>query len=224
MRYVILCFLVLNLHSLLGQVICDESQTTDLLGDYPPGCFMCVPFLGGNNIGYTPDDTIRYDFPCGKVENSVWYSFYSRDEGGVLVSVFVSQCNLDKGVELAIFDENLNRVSDCISIGNHSDGRLDVVLPARKLFHIMIDGIDGDECVYGLFNNLNTSVSVNAIRLNTIKKNFCLGAEVCFIRDRDFALEAYEWEIPIEDSLVSGGVNEEEVCLYFKLQEQSLLI
>lgn len=216
MRILIWCFLVLNFQVVFGQILCDSLPLTNQYGDYPPGCTLCSATLIGNNIGYTPDDTISYDFVCGDVENSVWYSFYSRGEGFSALGFVANECSLGNGVEVAVFDKKLKQVGDCISI---KDGTFRVLVksfPARELFYIMIDGIDGDECEFSISPSLTAGEGSEDIYVIPSNSNYCIGAEVCFYRRRDFAFETYQWNVPAVDSIISGGIEEEDICLYFK--------
>ncbi len=216
MRLIFICLFVVNFCAVFGQVLCDSISNNDKYGDYPPGCTLCSDFLNGNNIGYSPDDTISYDFSCGEVENSIWYSFYNVGQTLGFVEIEVSDCNLNKGLEVAVFDENFNRISSCFSIQNFNRRRISIPSIAPKLLYIMIDGIDGDECNFNLSNNLQQGILLRKIVRTPAQDSYCLGAVICYSSDRNFVSESHEWQIPISDSIVSGGVNEDEICLYFK--------
>jgi len=216
MRYVLICLLVVNFYNSYGQLLCEEVSSTDLIGDYPPGCNLCFATDNRTNMGYTPDDTISYDFPCGEVENSIWYSFDSRGNGNISLRIVTSDCTMGKGLEVAIFDEDLNRVSDCVFVDPQTNKGIFIRDTILQQYHLMIDGIDGDLCEYRITNNSVSGLRSDRIYVDPPDANYCVGTEVCFEIGRDLALETYEWSVPTTDSIISGGIDENKIRLYLK--------
>ncbi len=81
--------------NLIGQNIC----TNGMISDHPTGCIPCnydleIIVPGGritsnrtdiiyyNTDEFTPD-SIAYDFPCGTVDRSAWFTYFANNDGAV---------------------------------------------------------------------------------------------------------------------------------------------
>ncbi|MEZ4948520.1 MAG: hypothetical protein R2784_03880 [Saprospiraceae bacterium] len=83
------------------------GRSSDML----PTCEMCGPIYIGSTAGFSPD-TFPYDFPCGNIENSQWWSVTTI---GTTMSFTVvpENCSNNKGLEIALYDIDLNLVTTC---------------------------------------------------------------------------------------------------------------
>ncbi len=192
-----------------------------MLGDYPPGCTICSSPVRGHNIGYTPDDTISYNFFCGEVENSRWYTFSTGRFNSIEITLTILSYTTGDGLEMAIFDENLNVATSCASLKNGNSITLVYRLNTNQTYQILIDGIDGDECEFELFVNSNPGGDRRELEQSPADQNYCIGVEVCFEIEPDILNEQYYWNLPSSDSIISGGgIDDTTACLYFKTSGQ----
>lgn len=209
---------ILFCQPIYGQVSCDENVVGK---DYPPGCFIC-PTVKGNNTGYSRDWNISYEFDCGDIDNSVWYSFYFQPTGWAQLNIPVSNCKKGKGIEVAVYDEDLNLVIGCETIEN--DSLLNLVINGFEVapgaYNLLIDGINKDECEFEItidYGTMNDHIEP-FLRTRPDLQNYCIGSEVCIERKwtSDYVY-LNGWAVPTEDSIISGGESkDEEVCIYFK--------
>ena len=63
-----------------GQIACDNRTISPEFNDEPLGCILCDGSISFNNDGYTPDE-IEVTLPGSEVENSIWFSFYTNENG-----------------------------------------------------------------------------------------------------------------------------------------------
>ena len=159
-NFFLLLFCCCFLQNLSGQNICPPIIGDTLINDEFPGCLLCEPFYQGTTRGYTPD-SVNYDFPCGTVENSQWISFYPEMDGSVTIAFLTINCINSKGVEAIVYDENLNKLSDCIAAEDDisENIRLEGLDPLKK-YYIMLDGIDGDECDFIFVSSFNFELRI----------------------------------------------------------------
>lgn len=181
---------------------CGESS------DYPPGCHLCGPIYIGSTRGFTPD-TVSYDFSCGNIENSQWLSFtsYSTD---VSITILATNCLNDKGVELGLYDINLNQLGTCFSSNNGNvPGNISAsgLIPGDVYF-IMVDGKDGDICEFTLTKTGGGPTapppSPPYIRAYPDKEEYCPGEIVRYRVFHDFPTSFHEWETPSNGLILSG--------------------
>jgi len=138
--------LVLIYFNTNAQTICDPSSTNLQIQDSSPGCLICDEILNGNNAGFTPENPINFSIECGTIENSVWYSFYNRAGTRGTLELMVENCKKDKGLEIILFDENLNPILDCSSARELGPLIRFPFLEPWGLYYVLIDGNSGDEC------------------------------------------------------------------------------
>lgn len=115
-----------------------------------PGPYICWPYItniSGNTAGSTPD--VAPGSFCTTVENNSWFSFSPclRKVSFTLVS---ANCKNGSGLEAAIFDRDLNLVSNCYSSGGVDLGGIITAenLVPGQVYYFMIDGFRGDDCEY----------------------------------------------------------------------------
>ena len=132
---------------LFAQTPCLPGLDGTHAGDAPPGCTMCGPIYQGHMNGFTPD-SVSFDFPCGTIENSQWLSLFPDRHGTIAVTILSSDCLHGFGIQFAIYDKNLNRVSDCVSnrTANLPENLMVTDLDPLESYLLMIDGNAGDEC------------------------------------------------------------------------------
>jgi len=214
MRFSIFVFLMFVFQNSYSQLSCEDDNLALNQGDYPPGCVVCSPIVTADNFGYTSDDTLQYDFPCGAVENSIWFTLFTSTDGQLSFNMTAKNCKNGSGLEAAIYDKDLNKVSNCFSLFNDVSTTFYVALPESKTYYLMIDGIDGDECEFGFFvNGLIRNQNVNGF-ISSSKPKFCTGEKICF--EPQFLGTKYNWTVPATDSIISGGgIRDEEICLWF---------
>ena len=218
--YLSVFFLVLLLEA-FSQTPCLPVTNGYPAGDLPPGCTVCDTNYEGTTAGFTPD-SFSVDFPCGTVENSQWLSFYADSVGILSITILTADCLLNQGVEFALFDSNLNRVSDCVASGGTGlppNITVDGLTPGN-LFFLLIDGVNGDECLF----QLSQSGAIGSgyphapvrIRAEPEASRYCLLAEVCFSIDPIPGAIEYLWEVPANlDSLSGGGLLDTFFCVKF---------
>jgi len=211
MRFLILCFFILIFQNTYCQIDCRDAG---IGSDYPPGCAICNRVISGDNIGFTPDDTISYDFPCGAVDNSIWYTFMTNPNGRVFIDANASDCKKDLGLEMVIFDTNLKRVSSCLSVVDNFQNYT-INLEGSTTYYLVVDGIDSDECGFSIdLGGLGFSASGFLQTIPRLAK-YCVAGEICF--SPTVAGIEYQWKVPPDDSIVSGGgPTDDQVCLWFQ--------
>ena len=134
---------------------------------------------------YTPD-TLDFDFPCGKVDNGLWFSFYSDLDGNYIAYVNQTQCDKNEGVEIMVYDENLNPISSCKSSRNVGPVFINLRdLEPKVRYSFLIDGINGDECQ--LFIDLQTEPEARLV--DTV---ICPGSCVTF--GDSCYYESFKWD------------------------------
>ena len=203
---------------IFGQVICSESLPSGGFTDEPPGCLFCGNILNGTNDGFTADAKV-VDFPCGEVENSLWFSIQSGTQRFFDISAVVRNCNSAKGLEMAIYDSDYNLVSNCTKLieGTTANGQFGNIEP-NSLYHLMIDGVDGDICDFGILIDKGTRITPR-LATDQVRNTLCLGAEVCYIVSSAGENAEIQWNLPPEDSLIAGGgLSDTTACIYFQTE------
>ncbi|MEZ4948528.1 MAG: T9SS type A sorting domain-containing protein [Saprospiraceae bacterium] len=183
--------------------------------DNPPGCLMCGPIFVGSTEGFTPD-TFSYDFPCGSIENSQWISILSSSTN-ISAIIVASECLNDDGVELAIYDKDLNLVGNCFSPQNWNDpGNISASgLNYGEIYYIMVDGKNGDFCDFTLTVTGGISDppggAPQGIQSNPDRTTFCVGSEVTYSLKINGLATHIQWEIPPNGEIISGAGTDEIV-------------
>lgn len=205
-----------------AQPPCLPAQDGIPAGNDAPGCSLCGPIYQGSTMGYGPSAPGSAGFPCGTIENNQFISIIADDTGTLEATILASNCQNGQGVQLIIYDQAFNPVSNCFSPqginlpGNVLAGGL---TPGEQ-YWIMIDGFAGDICDILLTVSGGISIGPPAppgpFTITPDTSPLCPGAVVCYsIDDVDGAFE-YEWRIPANATIVSGGgLNDTEVCVEF---------
>jgi len=181
----------------IGQDRCFSSPGT-LDNDEPPGCTICLSPLQGRTVGYSPD-SISYDFPCGEIEGSQWFSLYASLEGKLEILITSTICQNEKGLEAAIYDKEFNRVSNC-GILDSSVVSLTLEVENPKIgvpYYLMIDGIENDDCEFSVLPIESFSRNILFLEAFTLDKEprYCLGEEVCLTFPSVLGAISYNWNI-----------------------------
>lgn len=185
--------------------------------DEPPGCVMCGPIYLGSTGPYSPG-TPGPTFPCGTIENNFWLSIIAGSTD-MSATILASDCQNGQGVQLLIYDQNLNPVSTCFSSGgNNIPGNVSAsgLIPG-EIYWIMVDGFAGDVCEVTLTVTGGVSTGPpdppGPITANPDVQPLCPGAEVCYsIAPVNNATE-YEWEVPDNATIISQDEN--QICVRY---------
>ena len=206
-------FLLVSIFS-FAQDICDYVIEKVYPGDYPPGCWHCGEFgVAGHLKEYTPD-TLSINFPCGEIEKSAWFSIHTGKNNFFRFDPTV-YCDLGSSVEMAVYNEDLSLVSDCYEIGGFEE--FIVPLSRGKRYFVLINEIEGNECVFG-FNCFDESCyqPIEELMITPNWGQYCVGSELCFNKPIDSGSNPKNWTIPLGDSLISGGKEGDlEACIQF---------
>ena len=193
-------------------------QGCGIASDEPPGCVFCGMYMGSTN-GYTPDVT-PHGF-CGVVENNQWLSFVARDTLATITILTFSPCQNGRGVEMALFDLDLNLVSSCYSSGgiNQSGGQITANnLTPGELYLLMIDGYEGDVCSFTLYSYGGLSLEFPLIDGSIASfpdiTPVCRGTHVCYSVTPARNATHYNWYIP--GATIISGQYTNEVCVIWQ--------
>jgi len=172
-------------------------------------CNICGNGFVGNTAGFTPDNA-NFSFPCGTIENSQWATFTAASSS-VSVSINASNCSNGSGLEMAIYDQNLNLVSNCFSsAGSNMSGTLNPTnLNPGQEYLILIDGFGGDICDFSisLMGNVENlpPLPPGEITNDALPgREVCVGQQVCYSIPPVANATAYEWVVPQNGRIISG--------------------
>lgn len=214
MKTLILSFLMCFSTLTIGQEICSDWDEI-YPSDNPPGCWNCWDAFHDLSTGDYNPDSLNIEFPCGEIENSAWLTYYTGEFDILYPLIFVNSCSQGSGLELAVYDDSFNLVSNCKSIFPNTD-LFEIYIPDLKKgsrYHVIIDGIDGAICN---FSGGGSYSPLKELKASPELKRYCVGGEICF-QLIDLGLSALTWELPPGDSLVSGGnEGDTEACIYLK--------
>jgi len=176
--------------------------------DEPPGCSICFSTFQGKTGGYTPD-SFNYDFPCGEIEGSQWFSLYASLEGKLEILLTSEKCQNQMGIEAAIYDENFNRVSNC---GVTDNAAADLTLVAENLdlgvpYFLMIDGVENDDCEFSILTIEHFSTNLLFLEPFTLdnEPRYCIDEEFCLTFPPVLGAISYDWNIDQGFEILSGG-------------------
>jgi len=200
---------------LIGQtVVCNPGMGGVEATDEFPGCRMCVNLYQGNNGSYTAD--ANPNTACGSVENSLWLSFIADDSGEFEATFLSSNCTNGQGLELSLFDVDLNNIG-CFDGNGPGNITASGLLPG-EVHYVMIDGNNGAACDFTfIINSGGTNFGAPA-RVDEIvadqEGNLCVGAEVCYSIEPVANASSYIWGIPTIATVIDGGgLTDEFVCV-----------
>lgn len=172
-------------------------------------CNICGNGFTGSTAGFSPDNA-NYSFPCGTIENSQWASFVASSSN-VNAQITALSCSSGLGLEMAIYDQNLNLVSSCYSSGgtNLSGGVSASGLNVGQRYLIMIDGFGGDNCGFTLSLVGNAAnlppVPPGPVTNNLgIDREVCVGQEICYSINPVQNASAYDWVVPANGRILFG--------------------
>lgn len=203
------------------QTACLPTANGQPAGDEPPGCFLCGPIYQGSTAGFTAD-SLGFDFPCGNIENNQWISFIADSSGSVSMAAIASNCSLQKGIEIALYDTNLNLISDCFtSSGTNVPALINTsIFSPGEIHFAMIDGLDEDECDFLI--TMSDGICVKPppapkfFQVAPDYKVICPGTEICYTVSPTIGATEYNWIIPPNGTVTSGGqIHERSVCVLY---------
>lgn len=169
-------------------------------------CIICslAGLYQGNNGPYGATG----DFSCGIPHNSAFVSVIANSNGSIEATVLTSNCNTGEGLQLILFDAAGTEI-DCFSVGGSPTANVSASgLVPGALYTFQIDGFNGDACDFTIIvTGADTGIIPDPpgeIRMDpdTI---LCPGAEVCFEIDPIAGASFYEWELPNNIRITSGG-------------------
>ncbi|MEZ4950872.1 MAG: hypothetical protein R2784_16035 [Saprospiraceae bacterium] len=176
--------------------------------DDPPGCFMCTNVYSGSNAGYGPG-VPGPTFPCGSIENNLWLSVIA-DGSSISVNVLVGTCANNQGLEVMIYDQNLNPLNPCFGGGGTGPGQVANVsasgLTPGEVYWIMIDGFAGDVCDFTVTaTGIQTSGTPVATPSISGPVSACPGAVGTYALTSQLPNNpTYNWTVPAGTRILSG--------------------
>jgi len=203
------------------------AQTVPICGaatDRPPGCLICTPVYTGGTLGFGPTGAGLATIPCstdGDIDNNQFLVVVADATGSISVNVVPTFCANNQGIEVTILSLRPQALLGCgASSGNAP--LIPVTASASGLvpgeaYGIMIDGYNGDICNFILTVSGAAFVSPPSPPLEIRMEpeiDLCPGSRVCFSIDALPDVESYEWGIPSNMRILSGGgPNDLEVCV-----------
>ena len=196
-----------------SQNFCLPAIGGELASDEPPGCTFCSNIYQGSTEGFTAD-TIVQNFSCGTIENNQWLSVQADFSGELELRIETKNCDNQEGIEVALFDQNLNMV-ECASIRDLMDWQITDLIRG-EIYWLMIDGQNGDICDFVITRILQRGF-INWKTTNAGRRQVCPGAEVCFRASLEFPALQYEWKIDSSGLTIlsGGGLRDSFLCVRF---------
>ena len=201
-------------HLCVAQNPCFPTPTGVFAGDEPPGCEICGPIYLGNTGGFTAD-TLGLDFPCGTIDGNQWLTIRADSTGKLIFSALISGCSDGSfGIQMAVYDMNLNRVSNCFSdgggIGLPGSFNVRDLIPGEQ-YLIMVDPfVEGGSCEFFLTFSAFGVGEANIDNPEPIKSSpdrnlFCSPNRAVFSIPRVDSATAYQWSVPGGVEIMAGG-------------------
>lgn len=199
---------------------CDIVFVEQFIGNNPPGCQWSVPIYSGTTEGYTkslPSDDL---FPCGTIENNHFTSVIPDSTGIINITFIPETCDNGQGLEVIFYDINFTPVSSCFSIDAPAQEIIKVEnLVPGQVYWMMIDGIDGSECVFFFTSNKSWDPPQHIppiVMPNINSQTICPETEICFTATpRGFSL-GFNWRFTDNAQIISGGGQQDDfVCMTF---------
>ncbi len=169
-------------------------------------CIICnlAGIYSGNNGSYPPTGS----FSCGIPHNSAYVSVISDANGVIDATVITDNCITGEGLQLILWDDSETEI-DCFSVGGSLSATVGASgLTPGALYTFQIDGFDGDACDFSIIvSGANTSSlpdPPSPIKM-TPDTTLCPGAEVCFEIDPINNSNRFEWTLPANIRVTSGG-------------------
>lgn len=194
-----------------AQVGCDEPPCM-------PGIVYCNQ-VSGSSAGYTPGIPGPV-FPCGTAENNQWFSIVA-DSTTVMVEIDIYNCEIGAGLQMLLYDQNLNPVSNCFSEEGQFTGSIIATdLQVGEIYWLMIDGWAADICDFDLLITGNQIMEGDTVPnpgpLSTPNNSIqvCTETEICFSSSPNVPGQIYFWDFNLPVEYVSGR-NTNSVCVKF---------
>lgn len=203
--------------NIFGQLRCITNSNGNHDNDEPPGCTICDEAIIGNTAMKTAEN-FNFDFPCGEIENSQWFSLFANSQGQAGVKIILGDCQIGNGIEAAIYDKDFNLVSECKS---HNQTNFPFWVSAEnlignRLYYLMVDGNQNDNCFFTVETPIpppTSNLSVGDVTSSN-ESILCPGMEVCFSISPVSKALAYEWEsTPGHPIITGGGSMDTFVCI-----------
>ena len=184
-----------------------SSDTPISAFDESPGCYLNTFPFETNNFDATAEST-PFNFPCGTIENSMWFSMLADPNGEINLLLDGESCLDNEGFEAGLYDMNLNRVGGCSSIiGINSCLQINYhSLTPGEVYQLMVDGYEGAQCKFTIRKRVDIqsdfNITLNGKRIDT---QICPLAEVCFSVDKIENVKEYIWTVNRTPQNVTGG-------------------
>ena len=209
----LICLGILFAFTLFAQDPCPPFSNA-APGATPPGCRICSSTVIADNAGYGPGQA----FDCGVPHNST-YQYIVADSSGALSATFLaSNCQTGDGLQLIVFDAATGAELGCFSSQGAITGNVQVGgLTPGGIYIIMIDGFNADVCEYTLIVQGGASTgppdAPGPMRADP-DTTLCPGAIACYEIDPVNGAETYDWTLPQNVTIISGGgPNDTRVCV-----------
>ena len=204
MKAVFTFLLVFFVQVLMGQFICPPFGSGNEIPDEPPGCTICGSTVIMSNEGAT-SDTTDYE-SCLEIENSLWFTYFENGSGSMKAVFSTEDCIKGEGLEMAIYDEDLNCLVFFSEPGLET-GNIELrgLSPGKRYF-IQLDGINGDVCDFTLViqNQGGVPDPPEPIKVDP-DTTLCPGAEVLYWINSVPQAISYHWSFPDNLDLIEGG-------------------
>jgi hypothetical protein len=158
---------------LFAQPPCGSNPAAnDICGSATPICNL-NGYCGNTSASYTnwvssSNHTSETNTPlgaifCATIQNNSWIKFIASSTSAVF-SVWVSNCSINKGVQMQIYSTNdcynFTAVSNCWNPQTPTNGQITATgLVPGQVYYFMIDGTNGDNCDYVIAANSGVTTS-----------------------------------------------------------------
>lgn len=217
----LLTFLIISFIS--AQPPCLPTTGGIPAGNSAPGCTLCEPIYQGSTDGHTANAPGSARFSCGSIENNQFISIVADISGNISATILASNCQNFGGIEMVIYDTDFNEVSNCALSGGFNGGpgnlQADNLTPG-EIYWIMVDGVDGDICdiLITTAGGVNTGPPdpPGPMTANPDTSPLCPGAVVCYSIAPVANASQYEWVLPGNAIIVSGGGSSDTtICIEY---------
>ncbi len=163
----LLFVLIFHAATLFAQPSCGSNPAAnDICGNATPICNL-NGYCGNTSSSYTnwvssSNHTSETNTPlgaifCATIQNNSWIKFIASATSAVF-GVWVSNCALNKGVQMQIYSTNdcynFTAVSNCWNPQTPTNGQITATgLVPGQVYYFMIDGTNGDNCDYVIAAN-----------------------------------------------------------------------
>ncbi len=204
------CFIFTQLKSQVGVPCCvspgSPAGCAEAGSSQANACIICslAGVYSGNNSSYGATGS----FSCGVPHNSAYVSVIADANGVIDATVLTSNCNTGEGLQLILWDAAGNEI-DCFSVGGSPTATVGATgLTPGGLYTFQIDGFNGDACDFTI---IVSGADTGALPdppgpvMMDPDTTLCPGAEVCFEIDPVNNANSFEWTVPANIRITSGG-------------------